>query len=88
MSFTGQHPDEVAVFDNLVLSSMDKTVFRAEPGYGAGTYSYITKFKFVLPSQAQVVYADAGSRYEAGDMLGVLAGTYTSILTLSALRGI
>ena len=33
-------------------------------------------------------YADAGSRYEAGDILGVLAGVYTSILTLSALSGI
>ncbi|WFB59581.1 hypothetical protein [Paenibacillus sp. BR1-192] len=63
-------------------------IMQADTGYGTGIY--ITNLSLVLavPETVEVVQAADSSFYKQGDMIGLLAGTYTCTLTLTLTSGL
>lgn len=65
--------------NNITMSTSAQTIFVAQAGYGMGHYEVDLGFNLIVPKTGTVAsVTGTGSKYEAGDVIGIPAGTYWS----------
>lgn len=74
---------------SITMSTTPQSFINASSGYGMGSYAAEMTFILTIPKTIPVVETTAaGSKYTAGDVVGIFAGTYTSTFAFTAGAGL